>query len=130
MADVNRGNRPLSPHLSIYKPQITSISSILIRITGNALIVTALMLVWWFVALASGPEAFETANGFVTSWFGDVVLAFSVLGLWYHTLGGARHLLWDTGRGLEIVTAERLGWACVIGSVVLTAATIIFFAVI
>lgn len=127
MANVNRGERPLSPHLSIYRPQITSISSILIRITGNALIVTTLMLVWWFLALASGPEAFETANGFVTSWFGDVVLAFSLLGLWYHTLGGARHLLWDTGRGLEIHTAERLGWACVIGSVVLTLLTIILF---
>lgn len=127
MANVNRGERPLSPHLSIYRPQITSISSILIRITGNALIVTTLMLVWWFLALASGPEAFDVANGFVTSWFGDIVLAFSLLGLWYHTLGGARHLLWDTGRGLEIHTAERLGWACVIGSVVLTLLTIILF---
>ena len=130
MADVNRGARPLSPHLSVYKPQITSISSILIRITGNALLVTTLLLVWWFVALASGPEAFETANGFVTSWFGDLVLVLSLLGLWYHTLGGARHLLWDTGRGLEIGTAEKLGWACVIGSVVLTVLTIILFAII
>ncbi len=129
MADVNRGDRPLSPHLSVYKPQITSISSILIRITGNALIVTTLLLVWWFVALASGPAAFERANGLLTSWFGDLVLVLSLLGLWYHTLGGARHLLWDTGRGLEIKTAEALGWACVIGSVVLTAATIILFAI-
>ena len=130
MADVNRGHRPLSPHLTVYRPQITSISSILIRITGNALIVTTLMLVWWFVALASGPEAFEAAHGFVTSWFGDVVLVLSVLGLWYHTLGGARHLLWDLGKGLEIHTAERLGWACVIGSVVLTILTVIFFAIV
>lgn len=129
MADVNRGNRPLSPHLSVYKPQITSISSILIRITGNALIVTTLMLVWWLVALAAGPRAFESAHGFVTSWFGDLVLAVSLLGLWYHTLGGARHLLWDTGHGLEIRTAERLGWACVIGSVVLTVLTLILFAI-
>lgn len=129
MADVNRGARPLSPHLSVYRPQITSISSILIRITGNALIVTVLMLVWWLVALASGPEAFETAHGFVTSWFGTLVLVLSLLGLWYHTLGGARHLLWDTGRGLEIKTAEALGWGCVIGSVVLTAVTIILFAI-
>ncbi len=130
MADVNRGDRPLSPHLSVYKPQITSISSILIRITGNALIITTLLLVWWFVALAAGPEAFGYANGLLTSWFGDLVLVLSLLGLWYHTLGGARHLLWDTGRGLEIKTAEALGWACVIGSVVLTAATIILFAII
>lgn len=129
MADVNRGARPLSPHLSIYKPQITSISSILIRITGNAMIVTALLLVWWFVALASGPEAYRAANGFLTSWFGDLVMVLSLLGLWYHTLGGARHLLWDTGRGMEIETAEKLGWACVIGSVVLTILTVILFAI-
>lgn len=130
MADVNRGHRPLSPHLSVYKPQITSISSILIRITGNALIVTAVLLVWWLLGLATGPEAFETPHRLLTSWFGDLVLVLSVLGLWYHTLGGARHLLWDTGRGLEIVTAERLGWGCVVGSVVLTVLTVIFFAVI
>ncbi len=80
MADVNRGNRPLSPHLTIYRPQWTSISSILARITGNALIVAALMIVWWFVAAAAGPEAFATANGFVTSWFGDLVMTLSTLG--------------------------------------------------
>ena len=74
MADVNRGNRPLSPHLSIYRPQLTSITSILTRITGNALIVSALMIVWWFLAAATGEEYFAFANGFVTSWFGDLVL--------------------------------------------------------
>ena len=127
MADVNRGSRPLSPHLTIYAPQITWISSILTRITGNALIVAALMLVWWFVALASGPDAFAVADGFVRSWFGYLVLTLSVWALWYHTLAGMRHLYWDTGRGLEIETAQRLGWACVIGSAVLTVLTVIFF---
>ena len=131
MADVNRGDRPmsrpLSPHLTIYAPQITWISSILTRITGNALIVAALMLVWWFVALASGPESFAVADGFVRSWFGYLVLTLSAWALWYHTLAGLRHLYWDTGRGLEIETAERLGWACVIGSVVLTVLTVVLF---
>ena len=125
MGDIYRGNRPLSPHLTIYRPQITSISSILTRITGNALLVASLMIVWWFVALATGPDYFAYANGFVTSWFGDLVLTLSVLGLWYHTLAGLRHLYWDAGYGLELETAEKLGWACVIGSVVLTLLTLL-----
>ena len=127
MADVNRGARPLSPHLSIYAPQITWISSILIRITGNALIVASLMIVWWFAALAAGPEAFATATAFNTSWFGDLVFLGSVWALWYHTLGGIRHLVWDTGRFMRIDIAETLGWACVIGSVVLTVLTVLIF---
>ncbi|QIE41393.1 succinate dehydrogenase, cytochrome b556 subunit [Meridianimarinicoccus aquatilis] len=125
MADVNRGNRPLSPHLQIYRPQLTSITSILTRITGNALLISGLLIVWWFLAASYGPEAFATADGVLTSWFGDLVLALSVLGLWYHTLAGVRHLIWDTGRGFEIETAEKLGWACLGGSVLLTLITLI-----
>lgn len=67
MADVNRGNRPLSPHLSVYKPQLTSITSILTRITGNAMLLAALMIVWWFLALAAGPEAYASASWWITS---------------------------------------------------------------
>lgn len=125
MADVNRGNRPLSPHLSIYRPQITSITSILTRITGNALLLSALLVVWWFLAAATSEAYFNYANGVLTSWFGDLVMTLSVLGLWYHTLAGVRHLIWDNGYGLELQTAENLGWACVIGSVLLTVFTII-----
>ena len=126
MADVNRGNRPLSPHLQVYRPQITSISSILTRITGNALLVASLLVVWWLLAASYGPDYFATADAVLTSWLGDIVLTLSVLGLWYHTLAGIRHLVWGTGRGLELETAERLGWACIGGSVVLTILTIIF----
>ena len=125
MADVNRGNRPLSPHLTIYRPQLTSMTSILTRITGNAMLISALLIVWWFLAAATSPEAYVIANGFLTSWFGDLVMIFSVLGLWYHTLAGVRHLIWDNGIGLDIPTAEKMGWAVVIGSVVLTVITII-----
>ncbi|MDX1786175.1 succinate dehydrogenase, cytochrome b556 subunit [Roseovarius sp. ZX-A-9] len=125
MADVNRGDRPLSPHLTIYRPQMTSISSILTRITGNALIVATLMIVWWLLAAATGPEYFETANAFVTSWFGDLVLTLSLWAIWYHYLAGLRHLIWDAGRCMDIKSAEKLGWICVIGSVVLTILTII-----
>ena len=123
MADVNRGNRPLSPHLTIYRPQLTSMTSILTRITGNAMLIAALMIVWWFLAAASSEDYFNIANGFVTSWFGDLVMFFSVLGLWYHTLAGVRHLIWDNGIGLDIPTAEKLGWACIGGSVLLTLIT-------
>ena len=123
MADVNRGDRPLSPHLQIYRPQMTSMSSILTRITGNALIVGALMVVWWLLAAATGPEAFATADGFVSSWLGRLIQLGSVWALWYHALAGIRHLYWDTGRGLELETAEKLGWACIGGSVVLTILT-------
>ena len=125
MADVNRGNRPLSPHLTIYRPQLTSMTSIFTRITGNALLVAALLIVWWFLAAASGPEAFATANGVITSWFGNLVMTLSVWALWYHALAGLRHLYWDTGRGLEIETAEKLGLAVIGGSLLLTIITIL-----
>ncbi|MDN5787753.1 succinate dehydrogenase, cytochrome b556 subunit [Pseudorhodobacter sp.] len=120
-----RVERPLSPHLQIYRPQLTSMTSILTRITGNGLIVGTLLAVWWLVAAATGPEAFATANAVATSWFGDLVFACSALGLWYHYLAGLRHLYFDAGHGLDIATAEKLGWACLGGSVILTIITII-----
>lgn len=125
MSDVNRGDRPLSPHLTIYRPQLTSMTSILTRITGNALIVGALLTVWWFLAAATSPDYFAVADGVVTSWFGDLVMALSLWALWYHALAGIRHLIWDSGHALDIPTAEKLGWACIGGSVVLTLITLI-----
>lgn len=125
MADVNRGNRPLSPHLSIYRPQMTSISSIFVRITGTGLLVGALLVVWWFLAAATSPGYFAVADGVITSWFGDIVMALSVWALWYHALGGLRHLYWDTGQGLEVEFAEKLGWVMVVLSVVLTVLTLL-----
>jgi len=125
MADVNRGNRPLSPHLMIYRPQWTSISSIFTRITGNALIVAGLMAVWWFIALASGPEAYARANGVITSWFGDLVMMLSVWAAWYHLIFGIRHLIWDSGRMLDVDQSEHYAMVGVIASVLLTVFTII-----
>ncbi|WP_147127028.1 succinate dehydrogenase, cytochrome b556 subunit [Shimia ponticola] len=125
MADVNRGNRPLSPHLTIYRPQMTSMTSIFVRITGNALIVAALLVVWWFVAAASGPEAYATADAVITSWFGNLVMVLSAWALWFHTLGGVRHLIWDAGYGLEVEQAEFMGWIMIFGSLALTVLTII-----
>ncbi|MGI9370516.1 MAG: succinate dehydrogenase, cytochrome b556 subunit [Ruegeria sp.] len=125
MADVNRGNRPLSPHLSIYRPQLTSVTSILTRVTGNALVIAGLLIVWWFLAAATSPEAFERANWWLTSVLGDLIMAFSLWGIWYHTLAGIRHLIWDSAKGLDLPTAYKLGWAVVIGSFVLTILTLL-----
>ena len=126
MADVNRGNRPLSPHLTIYRPQMTSISSIFVRITGNALLAATLLLITWLLAASTSAAAFAWVQYVITSWFGDLVFILSLWALWYHTLGGLRHLIWDTGRGLELKTAERMGWMMIIGSLLLTAFTVIW----
>ena len=124
MAEVKRAERPLSPHIQIYRIQITSVSSILTRITGNAIIVAVIMAVWWLLAAAMSDSYFATANAVATGWFGDLVFTLSLLGVWYHYLAGLRHLYFDAGRGLDIKTAERLGWGCIIGSLVLTVLTL------
>ena len=125
MPDIPRGNRPLSPHLQIYRPQWTSATSILTRITGNALMVATVLIVWWLIAAATGPDAFATADALLRSWFGDLVLLGSLWALWYHTLAGIRHLVWSTGRFMEIHKAETFGKIIVGLSFVLTILTVI-----
>lgn len=125
MADETQTNRPLSPHLTIYRPQMTSMSSILTRITGIALLLGALLVVAWFLAAATSAESFAKVDGLMTSWFGDLVMTGSLWALWYHALAGLRHLYWDTGRGLELATANMLGWGLIVGSIVLTILTIV-----
>lgn len=126
MADVNRGNRPLSPHMTVYRWPLTAITSILTRITGNALLVTSLLIVWWFLAAATGPDYFALADAVITSWFGDLVMFLSLWALWYHTLAGIRHLIWDEAKMLDMKTAEQLSWGAILGSVVLTIVTALF----
>lgn len=123
MADMKQSKRPLSPHLQIYRPQLNSITSILSRITGNALLVSFILVVWWLFAASTGPAYFAVADGFLTSWFGQLIMVLSLWGIWYHYLAGLRHLYFDSGRGLDPVVADKLGWGCVIGSVVLTLLT-------
>ena len=120
MADVNRGNRPLSPHISVYRPQWTSVLSILHRITGVAMTLGALMGVWWLLAAATGPEYFATVNGIVTSFIGDVIWLGTVWAISYHMLNGIRHLYWDAGFGFKLIVAEASGMAVAGGSVLLT----------
>jgi succinate dehydrogenase / fumarate reductase, cytochrome b subunit len=112
--------RPVSPHLSIFRPLITMVMSIVHRITGGALYFGMLLLAWWLVAAASGPDAFATADAFFGSWFGRLILFGFTWALIHHLLGGIRHLIWDTGYGLEPNTASRMAWATIIGSVALT----------
>lgn len=125
MADVNRGNRPLSPHLSIYRLPMTAITSILNRITGVALLGAGLLVVWWLLAAASSPEYYAFADAVITSFLGDIVMTLAVWALWYHALGGLRHLYWDTGEGLEVEFAEKLSYGIIGASVFLTLLTVI-----
>jgi succinate dehydrogenase / fumarate reductase, cytochrome b subunit len=124
MAEAKRVERPLSPHLQIYRWQIPMLTSILTRITGNALIVGVMLVVWWLLAAATSDRYFAVADAVATSWFGDLVFTGSLWAVWYHYLAGLRHLYYDAGRGLDIPTAEKLGWGCIIGSVVLTVITL------
>jgi len=114
--------RPLSPHLTIYKPPITMTTSILHRITGGALYVGTLLVAWWLIAAAVSDSYFNFVNWIFGTWIGRLVLFGYTWALMLHMLGGIRHLVWDTGAGLEKHIASRIAWATVIGSIVLTLA--------
>jgi len=113
-------NRPLSPHLQIYRPEITSVLSILHRLTGVALTVGTLLLAWWLIAAGAGPEAFATAQGWIGSFLGILLMLGWTWALFYHLCNGIRHLAWDAGWGFELETATNTGWAVVGASAVLT----------
>lgn len=125
MAEAKRVERPLSPHLQIYRWQVPMLTSILTRITGHALIAAFVLVIWWLLAAATSESYFNFVNAIATSWFGDLVFTGSLWAIWYHYLAGLRHLYYDAGKGLDVPTAEKLGWACIIGSVVLTVITIL-----
>lgn len=112
--------RPLSPHLQIYRPQLTSVLSILHRITGVALAIGTLLLVYWIVSVAAGPDDYLTAQALVGSWFGRLLLFGWSWALFFHLCNGIRHLFWDAGFGFEIKTIHASGWVAVIAASVLT----------
>jgi succinate dehydrogenase / fumarate reductase, cytochrome b subunit len=118
-------NRPLSPHLQVYRPQITSVLSILHRMTGVALTVGTVLLTWWLVAAAYGPEQFANAQAFFGSLFGQLFLWAFTFSLFYHLCNGIRHLLWDFGWGFEIAQVRTSGIVMVAAACVLTLVTLI-----
>jgi succinate dehydrogenase / fumarate reductase cytochrome b subunit len=110
MADANHDNRPLSPHLTIYRPQITSVLSILNRITGIAMAFPVILIVFWFLAAAIGAPYFEFVDGLLTSWLGLLILVASLWAFWFHLFNGLRHLAWDMILGLEMTEVHKTGW--------------------
>lgn len=121
MADSRlRIERPLSPHIQIYRPMLTMMMSIVHRITGAALYVGTLILAAWLIAAASGQASFETAQAIYGSFLGRLVLFGYTWALLHHMLGGIRHLIWDTGRGFGAVERELLARLTLGGSIVLT----------
>lgn len=115
--------RPLSPFMigPYYKPQLTSMLSITHRLTGLGLSFGALLLVTWLVCLASGADCYAMIVPHLTAWYGKLVLVAFTWALLYHFCNGIRHLVWDLGKGLDMPTAEKSGWAVIALSIVLTA---------
>ena len=112
--------RPLSPHLSVYKPQITSVLSILHRITGVALSVGLLVLTYWLVSIAGGSETYASMADCLGSWFGKLLIFGWSFAFFYHLCNGIRHLYWDAGHGFEPEQVVRSGWIMLISAIVLT----------
>ena len=115
-----RKARPLSPHLSVYKPTITMTMSIVHRITGAALYFGTLLVAWWLIATAIGADYFDFVSWPFGTILGRLVLFGYTWALIHHMMGGIRHLIWDTGAGMEKHTASRIAWITVICSVTIT----------
>lgn len=118
-------NRPLSPHLQVYRPQITTVLSIMHRFSGIWLGVGTLLFTWWLVALASGAAPFATAQAFFASIFGKILLFLWIAALMFHFCNGIRHLIWDSGLGFEKPTYHASGWTVVAAAAVLTVAVFV-----
>jgi succinate dehydrogenase cytochrome b subunit len=113
--------RPLSPHLGVYKFMYTMSLSILHRMTGLAATIGFLLFTWWLMALATGHDAYQRVMGFLQTPFAKLLLVGFTFAFVYHSCNGIRHLVWDTGRGLERAQARRSGWLVIVVSLLLTA---------
>jgi len=123
MSDVNTGSkRPLSPHISIYKPIPTMVVSIVHRLTGAVLYLGTLLLVWWLIGAATSEAYFNYVNSFIGSILGRLILFGFTWALIQHTLGGIKHLFWDVGYGFEKEFSTKIAWLTVIASPLLTVA--------
>jgi len=122
--DGSTVRRPLSPHLQVYDMlQMTSALSISHRFTGVIWAVGTVVMVWWLVAAATGPAAFDRVQWFLGSFFGILLLMGVTAAAWFHTLAGIRHLFWDAGYGYDIPATYRSGRMVLVGTAVLTALT-------
>ena len=119
---MSTSSRPLSPHIQIYKPQLTSVLSILHRATGIFLCLGAIVFACWVTGLALGPEAYGAVREALGSWLGRLFLFAWTFSFFYHLCNGIRHLFWDAGVGFEIRTAQASGKAVVAASIAMTLA--------
>ena len=120
---ATRAERALSPHLQIYSPLINMVMSIIHRITGGALYFGTLLLAWWLLAAATGPQQYATVSWFLSTWIGQLILFGYTWALIHHAIGGIRHLIWDTGRGFDLKSVDLMSWGTIMWSVVLTIAS-------
>jgi succinate dehydrogenase cytochrome b subunit len=118
-----QAERPLSPHIQIYRWPLTMALSIVHRVTGAGLALGLVLVTWWLLALASGPEAFATVQAVMGSWFGILVLVLWTLVLYFHLGNGVRHLIWDAGYGFELGVARNAGIAVLVFAGVMTVLT-------
>lgn len=125
MADVNRGARPLSPHLDVYRFEWTMALSIAHRVTGVGLALGSVLVSWWLLAAATDAEHFAVVDGLLTSWVGTIILIGSTAALWYHFTNGIRHLVWDMGLGFELDRAQMSGRIAVGAAIFLTLVTLV-----
>lgn len=117
---MTRDDRPLSPGLQIYRPQLTSVLSIIHRSTGVALSIGSPLLVYWLIMAAAGPQAYSTLHVLLASWLGLALLLGWTFSLFFHLCNGIRHLFWDAGYGFDLQTIYASGWTVVAVSIALT----------
>ncbi|MCP1726661.1 succinate dehydrogenase / fumarate reductase cytochrome b subunit [Natronospira proteinivora] len=116
-------NRPVSPHLQIYRFMWTMALSITHRMTGMFLTIGTIFLVYWLVSIAAGEAAYATAQGLIVSWPGRLLLFAWTLAFYFHFCNGLRHLFWDAGQGLELSQARLSGYLAVVAAIILTVVT-------
>lgn len=122
---ATNNSRPLSPHLQVYRPQITSVLSITHRATGVVLFIGVLILTFWLTSATYGAGMYGIAQAIVGSWIGQLVMWGVVFSLWYHLANGIRHLAWDVGWGFELPVLRKTGVAVVVFAVSLTVLTLV-----
>lgn len=125
MSNGKGTSRPISPHLTVWRWQLSAIMSILHRITGVAMAFGSMLIVWWFLSVARGGDAFEMVDGILTSWVGGLIMIGFLWALWYHFCNGIRHLVWDAGFAFELDNVEKSGVIVLAASAALTIFTLI-----